>query len=264
MFIYTGAAYLDYTSQAVVITDIKKFENPNAPTSERDLRHLEQLGFSKIAISYMANAERTALLGIDGEIVSEIDIYREINDLDRSDNLTKNEYESLLKSYSTSFLPKFSSLERISLKLLHEGDRNFTLITEHHFDYVAGPIKPMGIEIQLAPEGPVFENYAKQVWWTASTIGPEKIKREFKVIRPSDQPMGNNNAFPFFQTNSSPSLYYSVPWKQPGLLKDIVGLHLTTVTRFEAPEDYYSANVYIQGQNPYLSEHLQYDLKNPE
>ncbi|WP_409273308.1 hypothetical protein V1499_01830 [Neobacillus sp. SCS-31] len=263
MFIYTGVAYLDYISQAVVITDSKQFENPNSSISENDLQHLERLGFSKIAISHMTNTERTAFLGIDGEIVSEKDIYREMDDSYGGDVLTKKEYESLLKSYSTSFLPKFSSLEKVSLKLVHEGDRNFTIITEHHFDYVSGPIKPMGIEIQLAPEIPVFEKYAKQVWWTASTIDPEKIKREVKEIHPSSRSV-ENNADPFFQMNSTPYLYYSVPWEKPGLLRDIVGLHFTTATRFEIPEDYYLANVFIQGQNPHLSEHLQYDLKNPE
>ncbi|WP_316570670.1 hypothetical protein [Neobacillus sp. YIM B06451] len=263
MFIYTGATYLDYISQAVVITDSEKFENPDSSISEHDLRHLERLGFSKIAISHMTNTERTAFLGIDGEIVSEIDFFRKINNSDRSYNLTKKKYESLLKSYSTSFLPKFSSLEKVNLKLVHEGDRNFTIITEHHFDYASGPLKPMRIEIQLAPEVLAFEKYSKQVWWTASTIGSEKINREVKEIHPSSRPV-ENNADPFFHMNSSPSLYYSVPWKQPGLLKDIVGLHFTTATRFEIPEDYYLANVFIQGQNPYLSEHLQYDVKNPE
>ncbi|RDU36626.1 hypothetical protein DRW41_11230 [Neobacillus piezotolerans] len=247
----------------MVITDFKKLENPNLSIPDRDLRHLEKLGFSKVTISHMDNAERTAFLVIDGEIVSEKDIYREIDDSYGGAVLSEKEYESLLKSYSTSYLPKFSSLERVSLKLLHEGGRNFTLITEHHFDYVSGSIKPMGIEIQLPQEIPAFENYAKQVWWTASTIGPKKIKWGNEAIHPSSQPIENND-FPFFQMTSSPSLYYSVPWKKPGILKDVAGLHFTTATRFETPEDYNFANVFIQGQNPYLSEHLQFDLKNPE
>ncbi|WP_053364940.1 hypothetical protein [Bacillus sp. FJAT-27245] len=262
LFIYTGAAYLDYITQAVVITDFEKLENPDSSISDSDLRDLEQLGFSKTAISHMDNTERAAFLGIDGKIVSEKDIYRKI-DARRIDVLSKKEYESMLKSYSTSYMPKFSSLERISLKLLHEGDRNFTLITEHHFDYVSGPIKPMGIEIQIAPETPALEKYAKQVWWTASTVGSEKINWGYEKIHPSAQ-QNENNDFPFFQMNSSPYLYYSVPWIKPGFFKDVVGLHFTTATRFETREDYYFANVFIQGQNPYLSEHLQYDFKNPE
>lgn len=259
MFLYTGAAYLDYTTQAVVITDFEKLENPDSSVSDSDFQHLEKLGFSKTAISHMDNAERTAFLGINGVIVSERDTYRDINSRG-IDMLSEKEYEALLKSYSASFAPKFSSLERVRLRLLHEGDRKFTLITEHHFDYVSGPIKPMGIEIQIAPETPVLEKYAKQVWWTSTTIGYEKIKWGSEKIHPSSQPIENND-FPFFQASSSPYLYYSVPWIKPGFLKDVVGLHFTTATRFETPEGYYSANVYIQGQNPHLSEHLQYDLK---
>ena len=260
LFIYAGVTYWDQTSQAAVITDSVKFEDRESAVSDNDMKHLEKLGFSRITISHMTAEEVAAFTEINGKVVDEREHYQRFTK-NNSKVLSKKKYQSLLKSYAGSPIPRISTLEKVSIKLLHEEGRKFTLITEHHFDYITGPIKPMEIEIQPGEGYMINDQQARQIGWKRATLGSkeviagtEKVSSTGKTVTTNDFEVWEND-YPY------PSVYYSVPWVQSGFLEDIVGLHFTTVTRFEIPEDTNFANVFVQGMNPFLSEHLQYEFE---
>ncbi|RHW32443.1 hypothetical protein D1B31_21200 [Neobacillus notoginsengisoli] len=261
LFIFTGITYWDQTSQAAAITDPRKFEDPDPSIAESDMKKLEMLGFSRIAITNMTKEEAAEFLKIDGKVVDQVESYERIVK-DNGKVLSKKKYMSLLNSYAKSSTPRATSLEKVNMSLLHEGDRKFTVITEHHFDYITGPIQPMEIEIQLGEEDTLLDQKAKQWVWTVSDFSPEKLHWGSEEIWATGKPM-KENEFTFWDS-SSPALYYSVPWVQPSFLEDVVGLHFMTVIRFEVPDDYNFADVYMQGMGPYLSQHLQYEIKNGE
>lgn len=260
LFIFAGVTYWDQTSQAAVITDSVKFEDRESAVSDSDMKHLEKLGFSRIAISHMTKQEVAEFTEINGKVVDEREHYQRFTK-NNSKALSKKKYQSLLKSYAGSPIPRVSTLEKVSIKLLHEEGRKFTLITEHHFDYITGPIKPMEIEIQPGEEYMINDQQARQIWWKSPSpgskeliAGTEKVSSTGKSVTTNDFEVWEND-YPY------PSVYYSVPWAQPGFLEDIVGLHFTTVTRFELPEETNFATIFVQGMNPYLSEHLQYEFE---
>ncbi|CEG25426.1 hypothetical protein BN1002_00237 [Bacillus sp. B-jedd] len=260
LFIYAGVTYWDQTSQAAVITDSVKFENRESAVSENDIKHLEKLGFSKIAITHMTAKEVAQFAEINGKVVDEREHYQRFSK-NNSKVLSKKKYLSLLKSYAESPIPRVSTLEKVSTKLLHEEGRKFTLITEHHFDYITGPIKPMEIEIQPGEDYMINDQQARQIWWKSPTLGSKKVIAGTEKVGTTGKTVTMNDFEVWENDYSYPSMYYSVPWVQPGLLEDIVGLHFTTVTRFELPEETNFATIFVQGMNPYLSEHLQYEIK---
>jgi hypothetical protein len=265
-FLYTGLIYIDQTYQAMVITNSKKLNNSNQIFSEKNEaldKHLKQLGFSDIVISHMTLPERNEFRRMNGKVVNEVNIYREVTS-EKEKRISKKEYIQLLKRNAGSILPHTASLERVHLRLVYEGDRKFLMISEHHFDYSPHDLQPLGIEIQLRPEFIVQDQTAKQIWWTTPSFHPGKVKLGAKIMDTSSVISQPNDEFGFFNEEEKgiQSIFYSVPWNQPSMFEDIIGLHFYTVTNFEVPKDYTQVDAYIQGQNPPLSEQLQYEIRN--
>jgi hypothetical protein len=262
LFLYTGFQYVDQSYQAVTITDTEKLiSKESILTEKRDYQHYQKLGFSDEIISHLTQAELNKYNRIAGKIVDEKTIYRKIKGEDIA-QLTREEYSHLLKMYSKAKLPQKSSLERVHLSLVQEGNRRFSLVTEHHFDYSPHDLKPLGIELQLHPTYTLLDQTAKQIWWTASSLNHEKFNSGVKNLEHSFMnPNQENNEFGFFNDDSDLSIFYSVPWKQPSLLEDIIGLHVYTVTEFEVPEGTLIVSSYIQGQNPHFSEQVFFDFE---
>ncbi|WP_139070139.1 hypothetical protein [Bacillus sp. FJAT-27225] len=259
LFVFTGVTYLDQVYQTSVVTDYSNLSKPKR--MDKSTQHLKQLGFSEMAISHMSDGEIERFEAIKGEVVAERDIYREVWNND-TEHLSKENYEKRLKEVSESVLPKFSALQQVHLKLIDEGNRRVTAITEHHFDYNPASGKPLGIELQLRPEYTVIDHMARQISWTVPRFS-HTITSSTEAVQ-DGQPPVMNDEFAFFDNSSTFSLFYTVPWKQSGLLKDTVGLHFFTITRFEVPADFLFADMYVQGQNPELSDVVQYELQSNE
>jgi hypothetical protein len=249
----------------MVITNSKKLNNSNQIFSEKNEaldKHLKQLGFSDIVISYMTLPERNEFRGMNGKVVNEVNIYREVTS-EKEKRISKKEYIQLLKRNAGSILPHTASLERVHLRLVYEGDRKFLMISEHHFDYSPHDLQPLGIEIQLRPDFIVQDQTTKQIWWTTPSFHPGEVKSGTIIMDTSSMSQQTNNEFSLFNVEPEiQSSFYSVPWKQPSMFEDIIGLHFYIVTNFEVPKDYTQVDAYIQGQNPPLSEQLQYEIRN--
>ena len=258
-FLYTALTLIDQTYQATVLTHSNMLSSSKAILPDKhDYQHLKELGFSDVVISHMSRLEFDRFRGIEGKVVDEKDIYREVTSEDE-ERISKTAYSKLLQRYSESKLPHTASLDSVHLRLVSEGNQKFLMITEHHFDYSPHDLNPLGIELQLRPDFIVLDQLAKQIWWTSSSWKPEQIKSGVKNIEISSfRP--ENNGFGFFNEESSGSTFYSVLWKQPSLFEDVIGLNFYTVTEFEAPKDYTIIDAYIQGQNPHLSEQVLFDI----
>jgi hypothetical protein len=262
LFLYTALIYFDQTFQGLVITNPERLEFSQSILSEKneeEIKHLKQLGFSDIDISHMTRTEIDQYRSINGNVVDEQYIYRKVTG-ENEKRLSRKEYNKLLQSYSEYKWAHKASLERVHLILVNEGNCKFLIISEHHYDYSPNRLKPLETEVQLRSEYTLLNQTAKQIWWTTSSFKPEKIKSGVESVDAST-PTQENNAFSFINNASDHSMFFSVPWKLPALFEDVVGLHFYTVTEFEVPTEYYFADVFIQGQNPYLSAHLQYDMR---
>ncbi|MFJ5716231.1 hypothetical protein [Neobacillus sp. NPDC093127] len=262
LFLYTALIYFDQTFQGLVITNPERLESSKSILSEKNeeqVQHLKQLGFSDIDISHMTRSEIDQYRSINGNVVDEQYIYRKVTG-ENEKRLSKKEYNKLLQRYSKSKWVQKASLERVQLKLVNEGNHKFLIISEHHYDYGPHRLKPLGIELQLRTDFTLLNQTAKQIWWATPSFKPKKIKSGIETVDAST-PTQENNEFSFINNASDHSLFYSVPWKQPALFEDVVGLHFYTATEFEAPKEYTIIDAYIQGQNPYLSAHLQYDMR---
>ncbi|WHY87490.1 hypothetical protein QNH39_06450 [Neobacillus novalis] len=261
LFLYTALIYFDQTFQALVITNPERLESSQSVHSEKneaDVQHLKKLGFSDIVISQMTQPEIDQYQGINGSVVDEQYIYRKVTG-ENEKRLSKKEYNKLLQSYSESKWAHKAGLERVQLKLVNEGNYKFLIISEHHYDYGPNRLKPLGIEVQLRSEYSLLNQTSKQIWWTTSSFKPEKIISGVEYITPSNQ-IQENKELGLINIVSGDSLLYSVPWKKPGLFEDVVGLHFYTATEFEVPKEYTIIDAFIQGQNPYLSAHLQHQM----
>ncbi|WP_043934313.1 hypothetical protein [Bacillus sp. EB01] len=261
LFSYAGITYLDQISHSAVVTDYSKLTKPGS-VSKSDFQHLKQLGFSDMSITHLKEGEIENLKGVNGKVVAENDIYRELNG-DGELRLTKEEYEKRVKSYSGSVLPKFKTLQQIHMKLIDEGNNRYLAITEHHFDFNPMSGKPLGIELQLNSHYTLLEHMARQISWTVPSFNHDKIKSSTAAVEAGDPPNVNED-YPFFDNSPASSLFYTVPWKQAGLLRETVGLYFFTVTRFEVPGDWLGVDMYVQGQNPHLSDVVQYDLQSAQ
>jgi hypothetical protein len=199
---------------------------------------------------------------VNGKIVYRETLYRKITNSDLK-HISKAEYKKLLIQYSKSKFPRKTSLERVYLKLINEGNRKIFLIAEQHFDYIPADLKPMNIEIQYRSDYNVTNQFAKQIWWTSSLFNSKNIHFGMERYQKPDltPPYEDSNQLILFNAQGREgSKYYNVNWKQSSLFDDVVGLHFYNTAEFEVPKNYNFADIYIQGKNPHLSEQLSFDF----
>lgn len=134
--LYILYTYIDLSSQSTIITNSKNFSIDQVSLTKQQQiyeKNLLNLGFSKSTISGMTDEEVQQYGKIKGKVVEQIDLYIKINGSNEQ-HITKMQYQSYLKKYA-NFNFSSSKLERVSLKLIDEGNNKFLYITEHHFDY---------------------------------------------------------------------------------------------------------------------------------
>lgn len=262
--LYILYTYLDLSSQSTIITNPKTFSIDEVSLSKQQQlyeKNLLHLGFSKSTISSMTDNEVQQYGKIKGKIVDRIDLYIKING-NNDQHISKKQYESYLKKYA-NFNFSSTKLERVSLKLIYQGNQKFLYITEHHFDYSPTNISPMQIELEYNPSYTLLNTVGKQLYWTASNFESSNIKVSKAKYTIENDRLSNDSEenMDFFESDSH-STYYNVKWNKPNLLQDIVGYHFYTISEFEVSKDQLALNVFIQGRNPYLSEQLFFDFEN--
>ncbi|MGE8206504.1 hypothetical protein ACQKP0_18500 [Heyndrickxia sp. NPDC080065] len=264
--LYIGFVYFKQTTQATIITNPDNFQikenlhvsQPNKNTFNK----LKKLGFQDISIYNMSKDEIQQYEQINGKIVDSITIYMKISKNDLK-YLSKANYQKLLKQYSSSTLPRKTTLGRVYLHLVYEGERKFLVVSEHQFDFIPSDLKPMQIELQLRNEYNIISQNAKQVWWTSSLFNTNKINTGMDIESPNSTAQGNSDEFNLFnEGETGTSTIYNVSWKQSNILDEVVGLYFYNTAEFEVPKDFLITDVYIQGQNPHLSLQLFYEFKS--
>jgi hypothetical protein len=263
LLVFTCFIYLQQTTQASTLTDWNGLKNPSISLTSK--RHLTQLGFSDVAISSMSPEEVHRYEKVNGKIVYNRTIFVQIKNTGVGVKyISKSKYNKLLQQYSKSKFLHKPSLERVDLKLVYEGKRKFFMIEEHHFDYTPSDLKPMMIEVQYRDDYIVSNQFAKQIWWTTSLLNSKNIQSGTKSYpKPNLIPTNEDSDSILFKNNQGRDNYndYQVNWKASSFLQDVVGLHLYNTAEFQVPKDYIFADIYIQGQNPHLSEQLSYEFK---
>ncbi|MGV3465231.1 MAG: hypothetical protein ACO1OT_08060 [Heyndrickxia sp.] len=263
--LYVGIFYFSQTSQNQIISNPNtlkyKLNTPISKSVLSNYQHLKTLGFSDPVIHNMNNDEIMRYKKIKGKLADKITLYRKMKGYNVK-HISKKEYQKLLKQYSNAKLPKKTSLERVYLRMMNEGDNHIFLLTEHHFDYIPADVKPMTVEVQYRNDYIVKNQFAKQIWWTSSTFYSKNIQHGV-VSYPNPAtslPESGNNFLDI--SPPSGSAFYPINWKQSSIFHEVIGLVFYQVSEFEVPKNYIRADVYIQGQNPYLSEQLTAKLTN--
>jgi len=209
----------------------------------------------------MTDEEVQQYARINGKIVDQIDLYLIIKD-GIEDHISKKEYQNYLIKHK-KFNFSSTKLERINLKLIYEGNNKFMYITEHHFDYSPTNLSPMKIELQYYPNYTLLNTVGKQLYWTASNFNSSNVKMSKVSNASQNEPMpnGTEEEFDFFESDSL-STFFFPKWKKPNLFEDVVGYHFFTISEFEVPKDILIVSVFIQGNNPNLSQQLQYAFED--
>lgn len=263
LLIFTGFIYFQQTTQASTLTDWNKLKKSSLSVSDK--HHLSQLGFSEVAINSMTPEEIQRYDKVNGKIVYNRTIFVQIKNTGFGVKyISKTKYNELLKQYSKSKFLYKPSLERVDLKLVYEGKRKFLMIEEHHFDYTPSDLKPMMIEVQYRDDYIVTNQFAKQIWLTTSLLNSKNIQYGTKSYpKPNSIPINEDPYSTLFNNNQARGNNndYQVNWKQSSFLQDVAGLHFYNTAEFEVPEKYIIVDIYIQGQNPHLSEQLAYKFK---
>lgn len=261
--LYILYTYIDLSSQSTIITNSKTFSIDQVSLSKQQQiyeNNLLNLGFSKSTISSLSEEEVQQYGKIKGKIVDQIDLYKKING-NNEKHITKEQYQSYLKKY-TNFNFSSAKLERVSLKLIYEGNHKFLYITEHHFDYSPTNLSPMQIELEYYPNYTLLNTVGKQMYWTSSSFGSSNVKvSKAKYTSENDRLTSDSEEDMDFFESDSLSTFYNVKWNKPNLLQDIVGYHFCTISEFEVPKDNLAMSVFVQGSNPNLSEQLHFDFQ---
>lgn len=256
-FLYAVLTVVDQTYQVRTMTFDEK---PNLSEQEQHLKHL---GFSNIMLTHLKKEEMDLYSGYSGKVVKQSTIYRKVSGNDVK-SLPKKEYMKLLNQYSKSSMPHTTSLEKVELKLTNVEGQKFLLFAEHHFDYSPRDLPPLWMEVQLGYDYKVLNQQAKQIWWTANNFRSKNIRKGSIEFYPTQYRPDVNVSNQFFPIYNEGGIFYSVPWKRPSLFEDVIALHFFTITEFLIPNEETVVNTYIQGENPYTSFQLFYDLRDQD
>jgi len=222
---------------------------------------LKKIGFSDFAVANMSDAEQQRLEQLKGKVVAHSMAYLKVTSSDVQ-KLSKKNYAQALSQATHSKLPQRVKFVRISLDLISEGQRKFACVGSERIDYSPATMKPTSISIQYRQEFQQISSDAVQTWAGVSAFNPQHLSIGNRFYKPSALPDNQSTDFMEESSDSHTSHSYLVHWKQAGLFHDIVGLDFSHVTEFEVPKDTQRVDVYIQINQPHVSDQLTYEIQN--
>ncbi|MCO7125356.1 hypothetical protein NIE88_06195 [Sporolactobacillus shoreicorticis] len=221
---------------------------------------METYGLSDFAVAHLSDVERRHLEQLKGEIVAHSMTYLKVTSSD-SQKLSKRDYAQALSQAVQSKVPQRVKFMRVSLNLIHEGQRTFAFVGSERIDYSPANMKPTAISIQYRQEFDQISNDAVQTWANTSAFVLHQLSVGNKSYTPSALP--DNRSEEKFMDDSAAthaSHSYLVHWKQPALFHNIAGVDFSHVTQFEVPKDTKRVDVSIQISRPNVSDQLTYEI----
>lgn len=261
LIVYVCYIYLDQLYQSALII------NPRTLQTQDQALHLKkriqgiskELGLSDFSLANRSDIELKRLSQLKGKIVDRATIYLKVTQ-DHEEKLTKKEYEGALSQVSRSKFPQRTQFVRIHLNLLYKGQRTFVLAGEERVDYSPANMRPSSIQIQYRQDYHPLASDAKQIWASVPEFDTHQLTIGSRSYGPSA--FSNDTNMDIMDDSNETNISYHVDWQQPDIFRDIVGLDFIHVTEFEVPKNASRVDVYVQQDQPHVSEQLTYELKS--